>query len=678
MRTENETKTKGRFLIPGSSIGMRLTLSIGLMITITSLFLFVSIYKREEEQRIRQIHTQAEALLTEMIVAREWVSSYGGVWTTSPGDFYLEEENGYYLKAPAMVTKELSNLSDDKGYYRFHITSLVLTNPENTPDDFETRALQQFEEKPEPVTSIDRTGDEPAYRLMIPLEVKESCLECHAEQGYQEGDIRGGLSVLIPVSEMDESLAKSRRILALSALSSVGLVMIALYILVRKMVTSPVAELKKIAIAVSQGDYDAHCHLKTGDELEVFAETLNQMTFNLKKSQTSLHEKIIQRTQELDTISEVALIISQAGALEDVLKEALEKVLHAAGAKGGLIQLFEEQNTRVTTHRGLPPKIIRCFERAQKMEDLPQEIFPAQEHILVRDIETGICKKLFANNRCPESDANCRTITEEFTRFASVLLKSRSRPLGAIILFSEKEDSFSPEIMQLMACIGNQLGVAIENARFYQRVEQLAVLEERTRISRELHDSLAQTLGWLSIKTEILEEDLKQGKIDKSHTEMTAIRRVVRDACYDVRESIDGLRTRPTGDLSLTAATWIAEFRQRSGLKTDFHAMDEKVPLSPIVETELLRILQEALTNVRKHAKAQQVRIDLQIKGNFAELIIEDDGSGFTYRAEQENNHFGLRIMRERAESLGGSFRIVSEPQRGTRVMVSLPLYPTK
>ena len=95
-----------------------------------------------------------------MLVAREWVSSYNGVWTTDPGDYYLKEENGYFQKSPAMVTKELSNLSDDKGYYRFHITSLILTNPENTPDNFEHSALLQFEKQPEPITSIDRTEEE--------------------------------------------------------------------------------------------------------------------------------------------------------------------------------------------------------------------------------------------------------------------------------------------------------------------------------------------------------------------------------------------------------------------------------------------------------------------------------------------------------------------------------------
>ncbi len=668
-------KNSRKFFTPRSSIGMRLTLSMGILITITSLFLFLGIYRREEQQRIEQINTQAEALISEMLVTREWVSSYNGVWTTNPGDYYLEEENGYFQKSPAMVTKELSNLSEDKGYYRFHITSLILTNPENTPDDFEHNALMQFENQPEPITSIDRTGEEPVYRLMIPLKVSESCLECHDYQGYQTGDIRGGLSVLVPLNEMDVSLASSRRILISSALSIVSLVMVVLYFMVRRMIISPVGRLKEVAIAIGEGNYDARCNLDTGDELEVFGQTLNQMVANLQISQDTLKNRIAQRTQELDTISEVALIISRAGALEDVLKEALEKVISTSDATGGLIQLFEEENSRIAAHTGLSPSIVNCFRRAPQNKNSLPETYPIQEAIQVRDLDADVCRQLFPNIQCPEE--GCRAIVNEYSRLASVLLKSRSRSLGTIILFSDQTTSFSPETMQLLESIGNQLGVAIENTKFHQNVEQIAVLEERARISRELHDSLAQTLGWLSIKTEMLEEDLKLGETERSNVEMKAIRRVVRDACYDVRESIDGLRTRPTGDLTATAAAWISEFRQRSGLITDFHAMDGEVPLSPRVETELLRILQEALTNVRKHAKAKRVQIDLQVKGSFAELKIKDDGCGFNYQADQDAGHFGLRIMRERAEKLGGTFHINAAPDKGTQIKVTLPLYPS-
>ena len=661
---------------PRLSLGTRLTLSIGLIITLTSLILFIWIYGLQEQQAIQQINTEAQALLTEMIVLREWVSSYNGVWTTSPGDYYLDTEDGFFRKSPAMVTKELSNLSDDKGYYRFHITSLILTNLENAPDDFEHDSLIQFEKNPVSITSFDRSGEEPVYRLMIPLIVEESCLRCHADQGYQIGDVRGGLSVLVPVTEMEASLTDNRRALILAALSIVSLVMIALYFLVRRMVIAPVGQLKMVAEAVGDGNYDARCTLNTGDELEIFGQTLNQMVTNLKISRDSLNNRIKQRTQELDLISDVALIISRAGALEDVLDEALEKIVNVPGVAGGMIHLFEEGDTWLAAHAGLPATMINCFNHIQHDEDHLRIRQSTREGIQVADIEDEICQKFFPNAQCRAHD-DCPAIAEGHSRLAFVLLNSRSRSLGILTLFSKDATSFSPEFMQLLECLGHQLGVAVENARFHQRTEQMAILEERNRISRELHDSLAQTLGWLRIKTEILEDDLRLGEIEKSQTDMMTIRRVVGDACYDVRESIDGLRTAPTGDLTTTAAAWISEFRQRSGLLTDFRAMDGDVRLSAVVEAELLRILQEALTNVRKHAQAQQVGVNLQVKGSFAELIVEDDGCGFEYNVTEDAGHFGLRIMRERAERLGGTFQVETTPGKGTRVTALLPLHPS-
>ena len=655
-----------------SSIGMRLTLSIGFIISITVFILFYSIYRNEERQHKEQIHAQAEALLSEMTLTREWIASYNGVWTTTPGEHYLNNKDGFYQKSPAMVTKELSDLSYDKRDYSFHITSLMLTNPENAPDDFEHDSLVQFEVEPEPITSIDRNGDEPVYRLMIPLKVEENCLECHSDQGYQVGDIRGGLSVIVPISEMDASLANSRRMLTFSAIGIVGIVMIVLYMMVHRTIISPVGKLKEVAIAVSAGDYDIRSTLKTGDELEVFGKTLNQMVSNLKKSQNSLQEGIKQRTQELETISEIAFIISKAGALDDVLAEALKRVISISSATGGIVHLFEENRTRVAANEGLAPGITSCFKESYRIAKLPLE-----ESVLVRNIEKGVCNTIFPERTCKYGES-CQALDAGYARLASILLKSRSRSLGTMILFSEKEESFSTESMQLLESIGNQLGVAIENANYHQHIEEIAVLEERARISRELHDSLAQTLGWLSIKTEMLEEDLQLGKIEESKTEMKTIRRVTRDACYDVRESIDGLRTRPTGDLALTAAAWIAEFRQRSGLRTNFHANEEKIILSPRVETELLRILQEALTNVRKHANAETVHIDLNKEGNFIKLTVRDNGQGFNYNLEQDKKHYGLRIMRERAEKLGGSLHIKSAIDQGSRITAILPLYPTQ
>lgn len=655
-----------------TSIGTRLTLSVGLIVSITIFVLFLSIYNNEKEQHIQQLHTQAEALLSEMTLLREWISSYHGVWTQTPGDYYLDQQDGYYQKSPAMVTKELSTLSNDKRLYSFHITSLKLTNPENVPDDFEHSALEQFEIDAEPVASLDQSGAEPLYRLMIPLKVQESCLECHGTQGYKEGDIRGGLSVFVPTSEMDASLTQSRKMLTLSAIGLVGVVMLFLYIMIRRMVILPVSELKDIALAVGNGNYNARCNLNTGNELEVFGKTLNQMVANLQKSQNTLEEKVKQRTEELNTISEVALIISQTGALDDILQEALEKVVNASGAGGGLVKIYEDNGTRLAAHFGLSETIQICFQGTEKRCNYNDE----ERAVRVSAIQEGVCKTLYPGKIC-QHPQECQARAAGYTRLASLLLRSRSRSLGTMLLFSKKEESFTAETMQLLESISSQLGIAIENANYRQRVEEIAVLEERTRISHELHDSLAQTLGWLSIKTELLEEDLKDGNTQESQQEMKVIRDVVKDACYDVRESIDGLRTQPTGDLKLTTASWVAEFRQRSGLNIEFQTNDTPIPLSPRVEIELLRILQEALTNVRKHAQATHVHITLQQDETHVFLKIEDNGSGFDYNEPVKEKHFGIKIMQERAENLGGTFKIDSKPDEGTRVSARLPLYPT-
>ena len=296
-------------------------------------------------------------------------------------------------------------------------------------------------------------------------------------------------------------------------------------------------------------------------------------------------------------------------------------------------------------------------------------LYPVEVH----DVQVEMCRTLYPSHQCLAAEG-CQANQAGYRRASSILLRSRNRAVGKLVLFSMDAASFSSELMQLLESIGSQLGVAIENAIYHQQIEQIAVLEERTRISRELHDSLAQTLGWLSIKTELLEEDLMQGEIERSNVEIKEIRDVVRDACYDVRESIDGLRTHPTGNFAVTAAAWVAEFRQRSGLEATFHARDVEGQLPPLVESELFRILQEALTNVRKHAKAQQVRVDLEIQNKFVTLRIKDDGAGFVYDPALRSQHFGLSIMRERAERLGGSFDVQSVIGEGTVILAQLPI----
>lgn len=649
------------------NVGTHLTLSIGLVIGIASLVLFVSIYRQQEQQITSHLDTQAQALLTEMVGLREWVAAYSGVWTTRPGDFYLDTRNGFYRKSPAMVTKELSTLLNARSDFRFHITSLRLKNPANAPDDFERQILHEFERNAVPVSRIETVNGTRVYRLMIPLKTEPACLDCHADQGYQVGDVRGGLSVLVPTARMDQNLAESRGTLILAAVIITLFVMVVLYGLVQRVVVTPLRQLKAVAVAVGQGNYNVRSTLRTGDELETLGETLNQMIINLQSSRAALQKRMEQRTQELTALSDVALIISHPGALEDVLNEALDTVLRVTGAEGGTIHLADDGTLRLTATRGLTGPWRAALYTLRLRNTLLSQAATLGQAIHIADLahpnEAGI-----------GLDHDQALLSANYRSLLVAPLRSRNHTLGTLTLVHRQPAGFAPEMIQLLTCIGHLLGVAVENAHFHERTEQMAVLEERARIARELHDSLAQALGFLNLKTDILEGTIKRHEWEQAQAEISEVRRVVREACYDVRESIDGLRTRPSEGTGLipTLAAYLHEFGQRSGLLTVFNASEGELALAPAAEIEVLRIVQEALMNVRKHAQAKCVQVTIQAQAGLARIEIADDGRGFVYKQQEEPQHFGLRIMRERAERIGGTCQVESAPGQGTRVIVQV------
>lgn len=642
-----------------TSLGARFTLGIGLVILLTSALVFACIYRLQEDQAVAQLDIQARSLLTQMVVLRQWVADYGGVWTLHPGDYWWVERNGFYQKTPAMVTKELSKRSDNLGYYRFHITSLKLKNPENAPDDFERQALQAFESNPVPVAMVETTASGlRIYRYMIPLQTTEACLQCHGDQGYKVGDIRGGLSVLVPMAAVEDGLARNRQMLALASGALVAIVMFILYVLISKVIVRPVRQLHAVAVAISRGNFDITCDIRTGDELQTLGEAVNDMVQRLKQSHQDLCRQIEQRKRELATIANIALIISQDTDLEDMLRDILEETIAVTGVDGGSLHLLDEQSGSpiLTTTSHLSSKLVAALH----CEELPV----AEQPYFVADAGANSSTQVH-----PFLSAGYRA-------WAGVPLRSKNRVLGILHLFSQMPHTFTLEDMALLQCIGNQIAVAIENVRNAQRVEQMAILEERNRLACEIHDGLAQALGYLNVKTDMIEGMLRRGEWADAQAELADVRRVIRDACYDVRESIDGLRTRLSDRSGLipAAAAYLHEFGQRSGLLTEYAVSDGDMRLAPVVEAEAFRIIQEALTNIRKHAKARRVRLAIRTVEDMAHIEIEDDGRGFDPNSLPASRHFGLRIMRERAEHLGGTFHIESSPGKGTRLTVKVPM----
>jgi signal transduction histidine kinase len=215
-----------------------------------------------------------------------------------------------------------------------------------------------------------------------------------------------------------------------------------------------------------------------------------------------------------------------------------------------------------------------------------------------------------------------------------------------------------------------------------RRERDVAVLEERARIASEMHDGLGQVLGYVITKSLAVGHLIDVGEMRDARTQVDQLEAAARESYADIRENILRLRTTLAPDRDLVAALrdYGAGYQRQTGIAVTLssHDGDMEGQLEPAAQLQLLRISQEALTNVRKHAGAQHVVIQLTLDANRVSLVVEDDGHGFDAGSATTEGapHFGLEIMRERAEAIGGTLAVVSETGRGTRVTVSVPRRP--
>ena len=235
----------------------------------------------------------------------------------------------------------------------------------------------------------------------------------------------------------------------------------------------------------------------------------------------------------------------------------------------------------------------------------------------------------------------------------------------------------SPDERRVLEGIGEQIALGVENARLHEQVLDRAVLEERERIARELHDGLAQVLGYINTQTQAVKKLLESRKIGEATSELDAMGAVSREVYADVREAIVGLRTAPKG-LVPTIRGYLSRLPRMDGCEIELRVEDgaEGVALVPSTEIQLVRIVQEALSNVRKHAAASHVEVIVEADEEAVGVEIVDDGHGFDPLLLDRTGwpRLGLQTMRERAQAIGGDFDVVSGPGEGTRVVVHVPV----
>ena len=379
-----------------------------------------------------------------------------------------------------------------------------------------------------------------------------------------------------------------------------------------------------------------------------------------------------QREQEAITLYELGTKISASLALSEVLDVVASAARELLDADIGLVGLYDEERREVVMKAaaGVQADLLKGLRIPIPMDGRS----PGKTLLDGQPVMAEI------SNSDPSAHHYEGWITGEQVAFSlTVPLLRGERLLGLIEVMTRQPRHFMQSDAQLLMRLAHHVVVSIENAQLYRQLRYLAALEERDRLAREMHDHLAQALGYLNVKSSITDDQLSNGQIDQASEGLAELKKIAKLMYIDVRESIFNLRTAVSLHKSLhqTLEEYLAEYRTHYGLDVRLSLEHEDtIEFIPEVANQILRIIQEALTNVRKHADASCVWIRCEEDCDQICIKIEDNGHGFytTRIAKDGQQHYGLQIMRERAESIGGNLELDSVPGQGTRVIVRVPV----
>ncbi|MDP2936722.1 MAG: GAF domain-containing protein [Dehalococcoidia bacterium] len=381
----------------------------------------------------------------------------------------------------------------------------------------------------------------------------------------------------------------------------------------------------------------------------------------------ALFEDLVRRNRELAALNRISGAVSSSLNLNEVMVAAVDSVMELMESEAGEVWLLDEtgKELAMALHRGLFAESFRQIERFRVGEGFPGRVALTGDPIVTQ-------------NMSEEAHYLRQSVKDQkFRFFACLPLKSRGRVVGTIDIASRQERELSSSDLQLLSSIGSHIGVAIENAALHQKIQNLAVLEERGRIAREMHDGLAQVLGYVNTKTQAVKRLLSLDQVPQAEEALGQLEEAARDVYADVREAILGLRTTVSSHGLVSAISeYLDWFSRQNSIQVEVTVEGQAdVALEPIKEIQLIRIVQEALSNVRKHAKAQKAWVQVSASNGHLCLTVRDNGQGFDPDRISRGMwpQFGLRTMMERAESVGGTFEVSSVPGQGTTVKLVVP-----
>ena len=508
--------------------------------------------------------------------------------------------------------------------------------------------------------------------LQQPVDQREAALERFDRE--LEGFV-GRINDLVLAMErsytVDTNLLRTVQA-ALVLLAALGTAILIRFFL--SLVIRPVGELHDGIRRMSNGDLSVRLPVKTDDELGGLARGFNQMAEHLQIAYNTLEERVAakthslaERNRELGILYEITAFLSEPAPIETLCQGFLNRIKHALGAHAGAVRLYSADTEKLymMTHEGLSDEFV-LHESEMNCSDC-----------LCGDVIQSGMPVSFATARPPPGMKLRTCVREGFATACAFSVRYNRQRVGVFNLYFRDERTVSAPESELLETLGQHLGMAIENQRLRSRERELAVSEERNLLAQELHDSIAQGLAFLNIQVQLLQDSLRKERSDEAMQTAGQLREGVQESYDHVRELLVHFRTRMhQSDLESAIGAALEKFEGQTGIATGFACEGNGAPLDPVVELQIMHIVQEGLSNIRKHARASRVKVTLLRSRQAVEVVVDDDGGGFDPLNEPKvlsDRHVGLKIMRERAHRIGGECRISSAPGKGTQVRLVLP-----
>lgn len=437
---------------------------------------------------------------------------------------------------------------------------------------------------------------------------------------------------------------------------------------------TPLTQIRNWAYAIQDGDLTARLPLPDSGEYLRLAIVINDLGDSIYALSQEMDEKVKQqthrlhqKTKTLEILYEVAATSASEQNPEDLLQNYLYTIFNLVKASAATARILTDDNKF---------KVIGSIGVDELSAS--EKVVPIERCLCAQDYSQSIIQCETDRKLCGNLLAESLSMTNE-SKIIVIPLQYQNRTLGIYHLYNpEKDINLEPELNNILTNISQHLSLAMETARLDNESKRLHIMQERTMLAHELHDSLAQTLASLRFQVNLLEKTLESSDDNRAKSEVLQLKSGLDEANMELRELLAHFRVHmDERGLIPATETLIERFRNESGINVYFQNQCPELKLPPIHEVQVLHIIQESLSNARKHSQAKNVRVLLREASNqHCQVLIEDDGVGFNDPNVKgmPGEHVGLSIMQERARRVNGELSIESEEGEGTRVELDFPI----